>query len=188
MKENILIVINGSPGLGKSTLSQRFVDEHPMTLNLDIDRIWHMMGQWQESRPKSHEQKMQLSYEIASAHLGSGNDVVIADHINDKRILEMFEAIAEKHRAKIVEIALICNEDEAVARCLERGKSMGHKTGFRPGGILESEGGEAKIREMFRQVLTTTEQRPNTIKLNVIKDDFDGTYTQFVEAIKTQTA
>lgn len=34
-----VIMLNGPPGCGKSTLARRYVGEHPFTLNLDIDRI-----------------------------------------------------------------------------------------------------------------------------------------------------
>ena len=30
-----LIVLNGSPGIGKSTLARRYVEEHPLTLCLE---------------------------------------------------------------------------------------------------------------------------------------------------------
>lgn len=39
-----LIHLNGLPGVGKSTLAERYVDEHPGVLNLDIDRIRQLIG------------------------------------------------------------------------------------------------------------------------------------------------
>jgi len=35
----ILIHLNGPSGVGNSTLAQRYVDEHPGVLNLDIDAL-----------------------------------------------------------------------------------------------------------------------------------------------------
>ena len=34
-----LIVLNGTPGCGKSTLARMFADDHPLALNLDIDQV-----------------------------------------------------------------------------------------------------------------------------------------------------
>jgi adenylate kinase family enzyme len=39
-----LIHLNGPPGIGKSTIAQLYVDEHPGTLNLDIDRVRCLIG------------------------------------------------------------------------------------------------------------------------------------------------
>jgi hypothetical protein len=35
----ILILLNGPPASGKSTIAQRFVNTHPLALNLDIDVV-----------------------------------------------------------------------------------------------------------------------------------------------------
>lgn len=43
-----LIHLNGPPGIGKSTLAQLYVDDHPGVLNLDIDRVRGMIGGWQD--------------------------------------------------------------------------------------------------------------------------------------------
>jgi adenylate kinase family enzyme len=44
----MLILLNGAPGSGKSTLAQLYVDDHPLALNLDIDRIRGLLGRWQD--------------------------------------------------------------------------------------------------------------------------------------------
>ncbi|MEJ7742270.1 MAG: hypothetical protein WKF73_06810 [Nocardioidaceae bacterium] len=39
-----LIHLNGPPGIGKSTLAQWYVDNHPGVLNLDIDQVRCLIG------------------------------------------------------------------------------------------------------------------------------------------------
>lgn len=39
-----LILLNGMPGIGKSTLAERYADDHPGVLNLDVDRLGRTMG------------------------------------------------------------------------------------------------------------------------------------------------
>lgn len=39
-----LILLNGPPAVGKSTLAARYADDHPGTLNLDIDLLHPLIG------------------------------------------------------------------------------------------------------------------------------------------------
>ena len=39
-----LVLINGAPASGKSTLARMYADEHPLTLALDIDVLRAMLG------------------------------------------------------------------------------------------------------------------------------------------------
>jgi predicted kinase len=41
-----LVLINGAPSSGKSTLAKRYVEDHPLTLALDIDVVRAMQGRW----------------------------------------------------------------------------------------------------------------------------------------------
>jgi hypothetical protein len=43
-----MIVLNGPPGCGKSTLARMYVDEHPGSVNLDIDRARDLIGRWRD--------------------------------------------------------------------------------------------------------------------------------------------
>jgi adenylate kinase family enzyme len=43
-----LIHVNGPPGIGKSTIARLFVDDHPGTLNLDMDHVRRLIGDWRE--------------------------------------------------------------------------------------------------------------------------------------------
>lgn len=43
-----LVLINGAPGAGKSTLAQALAQDRPMTLALDIDALKHSLGCWAE--------------------------------------------------------------------------------------------------------------------------------------------
>lgn len=178
-----LIILNGPPSIGKSTLAQRYVDEHPMALNLDIDRIWFMMGQWQASRPRSSEQKMKLAYAMADLHLKDGFDVIVAQDLDSLNQHEEFEAIAHQNNAEFYEILLTTPFKNLLDRFIARGKASGYATGWRPGGIMDTEGREAKLKQMQVHTLTITKQRLSTIVIESLEGQPEHTYAEILRVV-----
>ncbi len=179
-----LIVLNGNPGMGKSTLSQRYANEHPMTLNLDVDRLWHLLGQWQASMPRSEVQKYKFAYALSSVHLADGYNVVVADHIQNPEVYRRFQKIAEVHCAMFVEVVLLSTVDDAIERCKTRARKLGHETGFRPGGVLDTSGREAKLASMHENMLAAVASRENMIRIESIEGDIEGAYRQLLMAVE----
>ena len=46
-----LLHLNGPPGIGKSTLARRYVEDHPQTLNCDIDVLRTLIGGGSRTSP-----------------------------------------------------------------------------------------------------------------------------------------
>jgi adenylate kinase family enzyme len=170
-KQPKLILLTGPPGIGKSTLSSRYANDNPMTLNIDVDHVWWMMGQWQQTRPESDIQKLKLSALMAEAHLEDKHDVVMAQDRFSAEYYQTLESIARKTGSILLEVTLICPEDEAVQRCIDRGKRSGYETGFRPGGILETEGGVEKLKSMYREMYSSVSGRDN---MNFIQSEYNN--------------
>lgn len=179
-----LILINGNPGMGKTTLASRYIQDYPLALNLDVDILWHMMGRWQEQLEQSQELKYRHAYALADAHLRNGYNVVVADLLETTERHEQFEFIANGHNAEFREVVLISDKDTAIERCKERARRMGYADGFRPGGVLDTHGREAKLAEMYENVLTTLGQRKNSILITPKVGDIETTYRQFLRAIR----
>ena len=45
-----LVLVNGPPGVGKSTLARRYAADHPLTLAVEIDVVRAMIGAWLDER------------------------------------------------------------------------------------------------------------------------------------------
>jgi predicted kinase len=187
MRKPKLIILSGCPGVGKSTLSKLYADRHPMALNLDIDTLWFMMGQWEASRPTSHTQKMKLAYALAAAHLASGFDVIVAQHLEKEAYHVEFANLAKTHGATCIEILLRNNLDVAIERFIKRGKASGHPSGFRPGGIVDTGGRERHIALMHKQVDEVASARTDIKIITVVEGEVEATYGRIMEHIKRKT-
>jgi adenylate kinase family enzyme len=47
-----VILINGAPGAGKSTIAHLLAERRRLTLALDVDNIKHALGQWDVGWPQ----------------------------------------------------------------------------------------------------------------------------------------
>lgn len=176
-----LIILNGPPGIGKSTIAQKYADEHPLTLKLDVDKVRELISHWRERDKESGPDAKNMAAAMARVHLQAGYDVIVPQIYRDIAYLEELEQIVKKCDAEMREFLLFVSKDEAVKRFIERGKADGHSDGFRPGGLIARGGGVKKLEEMHDQMMSAVAERPNTIKIEPIFDDIEGTYNEFLE-------
>ena len=98
-----LILLNGPPGIGKSTLPALYTDRHPGTLNLDIDSLHRLVGGWQDPENRTHDVLRPVALAMASTHLGGGRDVMLS-RIDE---IEAFETVAHDAGADFREVVLL---------------------------------------------------------------------------------
>ena len=118
-----LVLLNGAPGIGKTTLAERYVADHPLALNLDIDSIRCSMGQWEvhdESKPRARA----LAVVMARDHLHAGHDVVVPQLVARVAYIEVLDATAEEAGAAFHEVLLLAPADETLARFGARRAAM----------------------------------------------------------------
>jgi len=76
-----LILLNGPPSSGKSTLARRWVVGHPLALNLDIDVVRGLLGGWVETPHESGVAACRLAIAMATTHLADGHDVIVSQFL-----------------------------------------------------------------------------------------------------------
>lgn len=117
-----LIHLNGPSGVGKSTLAQRYVEEHPGVLNLDIDTVVTLIGGWRENFFGVVPQARLIAIAMAEAHLQNGRDVVMPQLMTDVGEGERVESAARRADAEYIEIALTVELAELTRRFRTKAK------------------------------------------------------------------
>jgi len=115
-----LILLNGMPGVGKSTLAERYRADHPGVLCCDPDLLRTMIGGDPE---EAAEAVRDLALAMAGAHLRTGQDVVVPQLVADQGQLQRFAAAAEESGAELVMVMLVDDLPDAgagFARRLEK--------------------------------------------------------------------
>ena len=101
-----LVLINGAPGSGKSTIAQAVAEDRAMTLRLDVDEIKHSLGRWDEDPSASGQHARRLTLALAAEHLRTGYDVVLGQYLARTPFIENLAELAARHDARFFEFVL----------------------------------------------------------------------------------
>jgi len=100
-----LIHLNGAPGIGKSSLARRYLDDHPLALLLEVDALRTSLG-----RRSDHEESKVVARDLALAladrHFGAGYDVVVPQLLARPEFIEALEGVALRAGAGFIEVLL----------------------------------------------------------------------------------
>lgn len=176
-----LIILNGAPGVGKSTLAQKYADMYPLTLKLDVDVIRRFISNYREQFHESGSLSKTLALEMARTHLNSGHDVIIAQCYRKLENLQELERLAQDCNVDFYEFLLSLSKEEAIARFIKRGQDEGAPDGFLPNGLVTRGGGRTKLESMYDEMMTVVSQRPNMIIIEPALDDVEKTYTELMK-------
>jgi predicted kinase len=176
-----LILLNGPPACGKSTLAQRYVDEHPLVLNLDIDRIRSMIGQWQDDAAARLARSIALA--AARVHLAAGHDVVVPQFLARPEFIEALEALAGDVSADFHEIVLMLSKPAAVRRFTQRSAAAADPAHLAAQQLLDSSGGLAELEAMHDRLSDLLTHRPHARVISIEASTPDRCYADLLAAL-----
>jgi len=132
-----LVLLNGPPAVGKSTVARRYADEHPLTLVLEIDVVRALLGSWLEEWQRSGTIARRIALAMARAHLEEGHDVIVPQLLTRREFVEELRSTAESAGATFFEIVLLDSREEALARLSQRSEPEGS---FSSRALMEKQG------------------------------------------------
>jgi predicted kinase len=171
-----LILLNGSPGCGKSTLAQRFVDEHPLSLNLDIDRIRAQIGGWQREPHAAGLLARGIALAAARAHLVGGHDVVIPQYLGRTEFIEQLAALACEVRAEFFEIVLLDTKANSMRRFQARSLAALDQVHLDAQQLVDRNGGAEALSVMYDRLLAVLASRPSAKVVTTRDGEVDEAY------------
>lgn len=179
-----LILLNGPPGSGKSTLASRYAEEHPLCLNLDIDRLRGMLGGWWDDPTAAGLHARRLAIAMAREQLSQGHDVVIPQYLGRIEFVLQLERLADEVGARFHECVLLLDKAAALRRFAERsaaGELPAHLEAQR---LLDRFGGADELAAMHDRLVALVAARPATLPVPAYDGDPDRSYQELRAALE----
>jgi predicted kinase len=177
-----LVLLNGPPGIGKSTLAARYVDQHPGTLDLDIDTLHRLVGGWQDDvTHDTHALLRPVARAMAAAHLAGGRDVVLPQYLARLEEIEAFEAVARDQGADFVEVVLLDDRAASVERFDRRPEDTPWETHNRR--LVVEQGGPAFLADMYDRLVEVLDHRPGAVVVRTRYGDVEAAYASLLEVL-----
>ncbi|MFD6072055.1 AAA family ATPase [Amycolatopsis lurida] len=155
-----LIALNGPPACGKSTLARLYAEDHPLTLNLDIDRIRSLLGAWRDDPAKAGTLARDLAVSAARTHLLAGRDVIVPQFLGRAAFLERLETLAVETAAEFHEIVLLDTKDNVLRRFAERTRAAAEPEHVEAHEML---GGPERLAAMYDRLVELIATRPKAV-------------------------
>jgi predicted kinase len=177
-----LIVLNGPPGCGKSTIARLYADDHPLVLDLDVDRIRGLLGQWKQHAHEAGQQARAIALAAARVHLTNGRDVVVPQFLGRTDFLEQLEDLAEQVGADFHEIVLMTTKDEMIGRFQNRTRTSPDAEHREADEMVA--GDPERLARMYDDLIALVARRPRAQRVESRDGDPAGTYRAVLSAIE----
>jgi predicted kinase len=177
-----LIHLNGPPAVGKSTIAQRWAEEHPGTLNCDIDRLRMLIGGW-ESSDEAPWLIRTSALAMITAYLRTGRDVVVPQAVGLHDQLDRFRAAADEAGAAFVSVFLTIDREEAVRRFHDRDReaSVGDPWARHLRAVFTMDGADDELLEAADALARLAAEDERILR--VPSSDPDTTYAALVALV-----
>jgi len=178
-----LVLLNGPPGIGKSTLSALYAERHPGTLNLDIDSLHRLVGGWRDFGGRVHEIMRPVALAMAAAHLRGGRDVVVPQYLAHLHEIAAFEDVAREQGAVFDEVVLLASREEAIGRFAHRAEHDDDPWIQHSSSWVAGRGGQALLGSMYDTLLDVVDLRPAAVVVHGGSGAVEDTYRLVVDAL-----
>jgi predicted kinase len=158
-----------------------YVDEHPLALNLDVDRIRGLIGGWRELADQSGPLAREIALAAARTHLAAGHDVVIPQFLGRPAFLEQVERLAGEVGADFHEIVLLDSKENALRRFVERSATdPAHAAASE---MLARNGGLDELSTMYDRLLAIIASRPAARVVPTTDGQLEQAYQDFLNSL-----
>ena len=171
----LLVLLNGPPASGKSTVAARLVDRRPLALNLDIDLVRGQLGRWLDDSTAAGLAARALALAMARTHLTAGHDVFVPQFLARPGFAEELAAMAAECGAGFVSVALVIDRDTARSSLAARSREPTEATHRDAAAMVERSAMDDPVGAMFDRWCDYLDTQQHVERIDAVRDEIDAT-------------
>jgi predicted kinase len=179
----LLLLLNGMPAVGKTTLARRYAADHPLTLVLDIDSVRRMLGRWEDDPAAAGLIARALTVAMAAEHLRGGRDVVVPQYLARPQFLDDLATAARDSGAAFAEVVLTDDRDTLFDRLARRTAAAAEPAHVQAGRQVAAAGGTDALMAMYDRLLLVLNSRPHAVVLHNPEGAAEDTYARLLARV-----
>ncbi|MDJ0356618.1 AAA family ATPase [Paenarthrobacter sp. PH39-S1] len=180
----LLVLLNGGPASGKSTLAHLWALERPLALSLDIDVLRAMIADWESHPVDAGLRARELALSMIRNHLIHEHDVIVPQFVARATFIDQLNLTAVASGAQFIEVALLEAHDVAERRFRDRaGRAERSKEARRIHGALGAE----SMQELFEHHREFNDSRDPVLLVRPVDGDLTTSLDRLRAAILSHT-
>jgi predicted kinase len=183
----MLVLLNGPPASGKSTVVRRLVDQRPLALDLDIDLVRGQLGGWLDDTTAAGLAARALAIAMARTHLTAGHDVFVPQFLAQAGFAEELAAVAAECGAEFLSIALVIDRDTARSSFAARSHHPTESTHSDATAMVERSSTPDPIGAMFDRWCDYLDTQRDVVRVDAVRGEIEATVCA-VEQVLTDAA
>ena len=178
MTPPLVLHLNGTPGVGKSTLARLWADRHPGTLLLDVDVLRTWVSGWREDFAATGAMVRPMAIAMLTAFVAQGRDVVLPQLLAQPTELARFRDATEGAGATWVEV--LVEADDVAARFAERQVDQPHLEAVHR---LVADAPPDHLEQYADRLRALAEATPDAIRLATKDGEIETAYNALAVAV-----
>lgn len=170
----VLVLVNGPPASGKSTIAARLVASRPLALDLDIDVVRGLLGAWLDNPTNAGRAARTLALSMARTHLSAGHDVVVPQFLGRTEFIGELESVAAQTGARFVEIGLVVDRPTAIDAFNQRRDAPETPTHADATALVDRSVADDPVGEMYDRYVELLDRRPDAHRIAIVRGDIDA--------------
>ncbi|MFP3467171.1 AAA family ATPase [Leifsonia sp. SIMBA_070] len=175
----LLVLLNGGPASGKSTLAHLWAQERPLALSL-LDVLRAMIADWERHPVEAGLRTRDLALTMIGDHLAHERDVIVPQFLANTTFIDQLQKAAMTSGAQFVEVVLLETPEIAERRVRDRA-ARAERSGS-PNVVHGSLGTES-MQEVVQRHREFIDSREQIVRVTPVDGDVDASLDRLRRAI-----